>query len=75
MHPTHIGIHIHMRVAAGAAALDIGIMLRSDARDRNTEWKPYLYQSTHLWLRPGPPPGTKLACPTHTPSHANQAAS
>ena len=34
--------HTHMRVAADAAgaALDIGIMLRSDARDRNTEWKP-----------------------------------
>lgn len=45
------------------------IMLRSDA----TEWKPYLYQGTHPWFRPRPPtPGTKLACPTHTPSHVNQ---
>jgi len=69
MHPTHIGIHIHMRVAAGAAALDIGIMLRSDARDRNTEWKPYLYQGpgarTHGFDPARPREQNSAAPPTH----------
>ena len=36
-----------------------------------TEWRPYLYRAGHAPMVP-PAAGQKLACPTHTPSHAKQ---